>query len=147
MMLTEKKTAQHINNQADYSRAKSLRKNLAPAEKLLWEKLRTLPDDRALKFRRQHPIHPYIVDFACVACKLVVEIDGVSHDARQAYDDERSRTLQNRGYTVIRFTNDDVYNRCEGIVQMIVLKAEEILQSRLKTPPLTPPQGEGNHPC
>ena len=114
------------------------------AERLLWNELRRLPDELNLKFRRQHPIHPYIVDFACVACKLIVEIDGASHDARQERDAGRSRELIQHGYTVMRFTNEDVYRNRGGIVREIVHKAQELFRARPPTPPLTPPQGEGD---
>ena len=82
--------------------AQSLRKKVVPAEALLWKALR----NRALagfKFRRQHPIGPYVVDFACVECKLVVELDGVSHLPRKNADQERTRFLEAAGWYVMRF--------------------------------------------
>jgi very-short-patch-repair endonuclease len=126
-MVNQQNHARHINAPLDYERAKDLRRKAPPAERLLWEALRQLPKDLALKFRRQHPIHPYIVDFACIACKLIVEIDGSSHDTRQGYDEERSNRLRILGYTVLRFTNEEVYRNREGVVREIVQKSQERL--------------------
>jgi len=139
-----KKTAHHINDEQDYRRAKILRQSSPLAERLLWNGLRQLPNELALKFRRQHPIHPYIADFACVACKLIIEIDGESHDTRQKHDVARSHYLNDLGYTVMRFTNEAVYQNREGVLQDIIRKAQELFQAQPPTPPLTPPQGEGD---
>ena len=143
-MIEPEKYAEQINDEQDYRRAKSLRRLSSLAERLLWNDLRRLPDELALKFRRQHPVHPYIVDFACVSCKLIVEIDGNSHDVRQDYDAERSRYLNGLGYTVMRFTNEDVYKNREGVVRDNLQKAKKLFQAQHSTPPLTPPQGEGD---
>ncbi len=134
-MADDRHHAKHTNDQRDYQRAKSLRRALSPAERLLWNDLRSLPNDLTLKFRRQHPIHPYIVDFACVSCKLVVEIDGESHDMRQPHDEQRSKYLQQKGYTVMRFTNEAVYRNREGVVQEIVRKSQELLDAMLQPRP------------
>jgi very-short-patch-repair endonuclease len=118
--------AQHKNEQPDYRRAKSLRRSSSFAERLIWNDLRRLPKESGLKFRRQHPIHPYIVDFVCLNAKLVIEIDGASHEARQDYDCERSRHLQAMGYDVLRFTNEDVYRNRDAVVETILHKAKEL---------------------
>ena len=85
-------------------RARGMRKGQSRAENVLWTLLR---DRRAHgdKFRRQHPIHPYIADFACVDAKLIVEIDGKSHDdaTQAAYDAERTCNLAASGWRVLRF--------------------------------------------
>ncbi len=62
---------------------------------------------------------PYIVDFCCVARRLVVELDGPSHDDRQEYDAERTTYLGTLGYRVIRFANQDVLHHCEGVLAAI----------------------------
>jgi very-short-patch-repair endonuclease len=98
--------------------AQSLRKNNVPAEALLWKALR----NRALggyKFRRQHPIGAYVVDFACVECKLIVELDGPSHLARKRADGERRRLLETAGWQVIRFWNTEVYDEFEPVKEAI----------------------------
>jgi len=98
--------------------AQSLRKKVVPAEALLWKALR----NRALagfKFRRQHPIGPYVVDFACVECKLVVELDGVSHLPRKNADQERTRFLEAAGWYVMRFWNTEVYEDLEPVKEAL----------------------------
>ncbi len=61
-----------------------------------------------LKFRRQHPIGPYIADFYCESAKLVVELDGMTHVGTGEKDDERTRFIESQGLRVVRFTNDEV---------------------------------------
>src|SRR5438105_901047 len=90
------------------SLARSLRKDDVPAETVLWQALR----NRALggfKFRRQHPIGPYIVDFACLSCKLVVEADGETHVTSAKRDLQRSAFLEASGWLVLRFWNTEIY--------------------------------------
>jgi len=84
---------------------------------VLWTKLRG--SQTGFKFRRQHPIGTYIVDFACVAKRLVVEIDGQSHDGRSAEDIERENTLNSNGWRVIRFVDDDVLRHLDNVVAEI----------------------------
>ena len=75
------------------------------------------------KFRRQHSIGPYIVDFYCPAERLIVELDGAVHDdpARRDYDDERQQFLAGKGFTILRFANEDVFEQpdmvCTAIAQ------------------------------
>src|ERR1700733_16113524 len=97
----------HYKNPREYSRrAKQLRKGSPLPERLLWNALCELRKETGLKFRRQQPLHPYIADFACMKARLVVELDGPSHDTRLAYDAKRDLDLQKMGWTVIRFTNE-----------------------------------------
>jgi very-short-patch-repair endonuclease len=80
----------------------------------MWRALR----NRALaafKFRRQHPVGRYFLDFACVACKLAVEIDGVSHLDASAKDAERSAFLEAEGWLVLRFWNTQVYDEIDAV--------------------------------
>lgn len=88
--------------------AKALRSNATEAERKLWALLRGKKMAH-LRFRRQQPIGPYIVDFFCPAAKLVVELDGGQHgeDARVAYDAARTRWLEDHGYRVLRFSNTE----------------------------------------
>lgn len=100
--------------------ARENRKRSTRPEQYLWSRLR----NRRLfgyKFRRQHPIYPYIVDFACLQVKLVVEVDGNSHftPKAQAYDARRTAHLEKQGYTVIRFTNREVMTNIDGVCQVI----------------------------
>src|SRR5262245_38944796 len=91
------------------ARAGRLRANATGAEQLLSKRLRTIKIDGS-HFRRQVPIGPYVVDFACRAARLVIEFDGSGHsiDARQVKDDRRTRWLEAEGYRVIRFWNNDL---------------------------------------
>jgi very-short-patch-repair endonuclease len=76
-----------------------------------------------LKFRRQHPIEPYIVDFYCAEAELIVELDGRSHDTTASYDAQRSQHLQALGLTVMRVGNDDVLDNLEGVATAILRAA------------------------
>ena len=82
----------------------------------LWSRLRRKQLE-GFRFRRQHPLGPYVVDFCCAEAKLIVEVDGGHH----ADDDEaRTRWLEARGYRVIRFWNNDVLANTEGVLCMIL---------------------------
>ena len=105
-------------------RARALRKEPTPAERKLWAYLRY--DRLGLRFRRQQPIGPFIVDFCCSARRLVIEIDGDSHAVQVEYDKARTTYLRKCGYTVIRFTNEDVHRRFDGVVEETVRCCEEL---------------------
>ena len=96
--------------------ARELRNNPTCAENLLWKKLRN--NQLEVKFRRQHPISDYIVDFYCHKLKLVVEIDGGYHLTRdqKKYDKYRAEDLSELGITIIRFTNDQVENDIKKVL-------------------------------
>lgn len=96
--------------------ARHLRRNMTDAEREIWHHLR----NRAFmgyKFRRQHPVGPYIVDFACPARRLVVELDGGQHD--EAADAARTRYLERCGHRVLRFWNNDVFERQDTVLAVI----------------------------
>jgi primosomal protein N' (replication factor Y) len=102
--------------------ARHLRRHMTDAEASLWHHLR----NRTLlgcKFRRQHPIGPYIVDFACVERKLVIELDGSQH-ADSASDTARTGWIQANGYRVLRFWNNDALRR-QQVVLAVILEALE----------------------
>ena len=105
-------------------RARELRHPQTPAEATLWRYLR----DRNLgyKFRRQHPIDRFIIDFYCAAAKLCIEIDGSSHfeKEQEEYDKARTEILQELGYQVIRFTNNDVRYNVHEVVDEIIKEVE-----------------------
>ncbi len=65
------------------------------------------------------PVGPYFADFICRSARLVVEIDGPSHDVRVAYDEARTKLIEAQGYRVLRFTNEDVLQNLEGVLMMI----------------------------
>ena len=103
--------------------AQELRREQTPAEKRLWSRLRgkQLCD---LKFRRQHPIGPFIVDFYCAAHKLIIEVDGHSHASQVEYDHARSAYLQERGYTIIRFTNEQIRRQLDTVLNEIARQCD-----------------------
>ncbi|KAF1708610.1 endonuclease domain-containing protein [Pseudoxanthomonas sacheonensis] len=103
--------------------ARHLRRHMTDAESSLWHHLR----NRTLmgcKFRRQHPIGPYIVDFACVERKLVIELDGSQH-ADSASDSARTSWIQANGYRVLRFWNNDALRQQQVVLAVIL----EVLES------------------
>ncbi|RMG34993.1 MAG: DUF559 domain-containing protein [Gammaproteobacteria bacterium] len=113
--------------------ARAVRHNPTDAERHLWQRLRNR-QLQGFKFRRQHPVGPYIVDFLCDQAKLVVELDGGQHQAQTEYDQERTRFLERKGYRVVRFWNDQVFKETEAVLEEILrrLNQESSIQD---TPP------------
>jgi very-short-patch-repair endonuclease len=101
-----------------YERARELRKNLTDAEKKLWAYLRG-NKLHGIKFRRQHALGNYIVDFCAIKQKLIIELDGSQHLDQGEYDLERTRYLSEQGYRVLRFWNDQVLKDINGVVIVI----------------------------
>ncbi len=102
------------------NRARRLRRDQTDAERAVW-RLLSNRQVGGLKFRRQHPIGPYIVDFYCDALGLVVEVDGGQH--RPAVDQQRTDYLQSHGLEVLRFWNADVLGNLEGVALTILDRA------------------------
>ena len=98
--------------------AQELRHNPTPAESTLWQHLRAYKMN-GHKFRRQHPINRFIVDFCCIEKGLIIELDGDSHGGKEAYDQSRTESLKKLGYTVIRFTNEDIRYRLDAVLEAI----------------------------
>ncbi|MBD9479279.1 DUF559 domain-containing protein [Pseudoxanthomonas sp. PXM02] len=115
--------------------ARELRAGSTDAERKLWSVLRGGNID-GLKFRRQHPVPPYTVDFCCVSAGLVIEVDGSQHT--ETADRARTQFLESKGFTVLRFWDNDVLMQIEAVVEAICRAASPS--------PLTPtplPPGEG----
>jgi very-short-patch-repair endonuclease len=112
----------NLSRRRDFKRdfARSLRTTATDAERILWSALRTRQLGN-LRFRRQHPIGPYIVDFFCPSAKLIVELDGSQHGTDEAvcHDDDRTRFLQARGYHVLRFWNIEVMKNRDSVLAAI----------------------------
>jgi very-short-patch-repair endonuclease len=102
------------------ARARSLRASQTSAEAKLWHALRNRRLAR-WKFRRQHPIDRYIVDFVTLDGKLIVEVDGVTHSTSSEMKRDKARTevLEACGFLVVRVSNTDVYENLEGVLEMI----------------------------
>ena len=107
-----------------HQRAKALRQSQTNAEGLLWHYLRKKQLD-GHKFRRQQPIGRYIVDFACMTKKLVVELDGGQHSTQKAYDEHRDQILRDRGFRVMRFWNSMVFENYYGVLESILAALQE----------------------
>jgi very-short-patch-repair endonuclease len=111
-------------SQSGQQRAKELRKELTPAEELLWDRLRNR-QLAGLKFRRQHPIGRSIVDFYCAEKRLIIEVDGGIHNQSVHEDLERTIVLQDRGYRVIRIKNHDIEQNIDLVLNTIAKACEQ----------------------
>ena len=112
------------------TRARSLRHAATPAERHLWTALRA--SALGAKFSRQMPLGPYFADFLCRDLKLVIELDGMSHETRADHDRARDAWMAAQGYRVLRFVNADVLGNVEGVA--IVIGAA-VLEARSKAHP------------
>jgi very-short-patch-repair endonuclease len=99
--------------------ARQLRLNLTPAEEILWQALKNRQLN-GLKFRHQHPIGLFIVDFYCPQCRLIIELDGEIHDRQVDYDAVRTEQLNHFGYRVLRFRNQAVIKDLNDVLQKIL---------------------------
>ena len=107
--------------------ARQLRRDMTDAERRLWQRLR-MRQLMGARFRRQHPLGPYIVDFACLAERLVVELDGGQH-FESLYDRRRDSAIAAMGFHVLRFWNNDVSRDLDGVCDQILRH----VQSRSRT--------------
>jgi len=141
--------ANHKNSDGIVERSKGLRQTGSIVERILWKALRNDPDQKELKFRYQHPLSRYVVDFVCLPAKLVVEIDGFSHDSTVEKDVKRQRYIAGLGYQIIRFSNQDVVRCVQDVANTIRHEARQRWDQLRQTPPRkckalsTLPQGEG----
>jgi very-short-patch-repair endonuclease len=119
--------------------AKHLRAEMTKAEIILWTRLkgRSLHGHR---FHRQHPIGPYIVDFACKAQMLIIEVDGATHstDTQIKHDVQRTKFLETQAWEVLRISNLDIYENLNGVLEAIASK----LPPPTASPPPPPQAGE-----
>jgi very-short-patch-repair endonuclease len=99
---------------AKLQRAKELRRQMTPAEKLLWQEVRARK--LGVRFRRQQIIQGFIVDFYCHKVALVVEVDGDIHDLQQEEDARREKVLSEMGLRIVRFRNDEVIRNLSAVV-------------------------------
>jgi very-short-patch-repair endonuclease len=98
-------------------RAKELRREMTPAEKLLWQEVRA--KKLGVRFRRQQIIQGFIVDFYCHKAGLVIEVDGDIHDIQQEEDARREKALSALGLKIVRFKNDEVVRNLSAVVGKI----------------------------
>jgi very-short-patch-repair endonuclease len=114
--------------------ARRLRANATGAEERLWRYLRRLPV-YGTHFRRQVPIGPYVADFACMAARLIVEVDGSQHGrvADMRKDADRTRWLKREGYRVLRFWNNDVTSNIKSVLEVVRLALDGSSDSVVST--------------
>ena len=107
------------NSNIQINIARKLRRNMTDAERILWKYLRA-KRFKSCKFRRQHPIGPYIADFVCIERKLVIEVDGGQHAIYVEEDQARDAWLKEKGFRVLRFWNNDVLANIEGVLETLL---------------------------
>jgi cyclase len=113
-----------------FENARKLRNKLTSAEQTFWLRLKEqFPD---YKFRRQHPISIYIADFYCHKLKLVIEIDGSIHNSNEAKldDEKRQKDLENLNLTVTRFTNEQIKNEVEDVIEIVTSTIKKLTASK-----------------
>lgn len=134
-----------MEERGTYAQAKSLRRPMSPPEARLWSRVRG-KRLHGHKFRRQHPIGPYILDFYCPAARLAVEVDGRCHEdpERLARDRRRTMWLAAQGVRVIRVAAVDVRDELDGVLALIGRVVRERLQASAPPPP--PPFGRSPSP-
>lgn len=98
-------------------KSRYLRREKTKAEKILWEKLRNR--NLHIKFRRQHSIDKFILDFYAPKIKLAIELDGLIHKENKEYDKNRTEYLQSKNIQVLRFWNSEIKNTPEGVIDKI----------------------------
>ncbi len=106
------------------ARARELRHAATPAERLLWTYLAR--SQLGAKFSRQMPVETFFADFLCRERKLIIELDGHSHDVQPERDIYRDRILEEAGYRVLHFTNSEVLGNVEGVILSIQLALQEL---------------------
>jgi very-short-patch-repair endonuclease len=109
-------TGQRVTKQK-LQRAKELRREMTPTEKILWKELRA--NKLGVHFRRQQVIQGFIVDFYCHKAGLVVEVDGDVHDLQKEEDERREKVLREMGLRIVRFGNDEVERDLSAVVGKI----------------------------
>jgi very-short-patch-repair endonuclease len=117
--------------------ARQMRRTPTEAERKLWWHLRHRLGMEGTHFRRQVRIDRYIVDFACHAARVIVEVDGSQHALHVTADEERTKILRANGYSVLRYWNNEIFSNIDGVL-------EDIQQAITRTPTPSPsPQGGG----
>ena len=117
-------STRHRKQHHNVPAARDLRKRETSVEDLLWDELRGRQLD-GMKFRRQHPIGPFVVDFCCTECRLAIELDGEIHAEQQDRDAEREAILAAAGYRVIRFPNQSIRENLPEVLAAVRSAARE----------------------
>ncbi|MGE0609571.1 MAG: endonuclease domain-containing protein [Pirellulales bacterium] len=122
----------HDMDNARNDRARALRRDATFPERLLWGRLRA-GRLAGLKFRRQHPLGKYVLDFYCHAARLAIELDGDSHIGRAAYDAARADWIATQGVRILRVGNDEVLREIDSVLEGIVLHCGVNLDESART--------------
>ncbi|MEE4177596.1 MAG: DUF559 domain-containing protein [Bacteroides sp.] len=126
--------------------ARYLRKNSTLAEILLWNKIKG--ESFGVQFKRQVPIDEFIVDFFCHELMLVIEVDGYSHDFKYEYDQQRQKKLENLGFTIIRFGDQQVKKDMFNVLRTLEINIDKLKSEKQgvvvknRTSPQPPLKGE-----
>ena len=122
---------QHVDP-VKLQRAKELRRQMTPAEAMLWAALRT-NKLRGYHFRRQQVVAGFILDFYCHAAGLAIEVDGSVHQSQGEYDAERDRVLAEHGLRILRFSNDEVRTNLAGVLSRLAVACAQHVASGTTT--------------
>ena len=129
-----------MRNKLTQARARKLRNQATDAERLLWRHLR-LRQLGGFRFRRQVPVDGYVADFACMEVKLVIELDGGQHQEQTARDGRRDAFISAKGYRVLRFWNNQVFEETNAVLEVILNELRTLCPH-----PDLPPQAEEGTP-
>ena len=143
-LLDPPKQAKRYLTPPETERARILRRDSTDVEKVLWQKLRNA--QLGAKFRRQELIFGYTVDFVSHDHRLIVELDGGQHAERAELDQRRSRVLEQAGFRVLRFWNNDVNDNLDGVLSTIKARLEETTVVRRPVAAAAPSPGASRHP-
>jgi len=127
--------------------ANALRKNMTKAEACLWKFVLRAGNMKGYAFRRQRPVLNYIADFMCIELKLIIEVDGITHSFEKIVEKDsiKQKELEKAGFTVIRFTDDNILTAIEGVGKAIEIAIEEIEEredmEKEENPPPAPASG------
>ncbi len=126
-----------FNRNSEKERRRSLRSNMPKAEVVLWAKIKN-KQIRGYKFRRQYSVGFFIVDFYCPKLRLAIEIDGDSHfqEGKDRYDKRRQCYIELKRISFLRFTNNDIYQSIEGVVDVIDKRIQNIIITTPSNSPL-----------
>ncbi|BAY84884.1 hypothetical protein NIES267_43820 [Calothrix parasitica NIES-267] len=115
------------NKKSEKDKRRKLRQDIVKAEKIIWNRIRNRQIEDC-KFRRQYSVDKFVIDFYNPILKLAIEIDGESHfqEGAAEYDKERQIYIESLGITFVRFTNNDVYENLDGVLESIAMKVREL---------------------
>ena len=153
-MMSGKLKADKTNNYA-YNKilqpfANKLRREMTKAEACLWKYALRARQMKGYQFRRQRPVLRYIADFLCKELKLVIEVDGITHQGDETGMKDKRKTcdLEGAGFKVIRFTDEEVLKNMNGVIERIKRVVEEMeMSSPCTFPPPEPPPAGDSYPC